>query len=185
MTRRPSIAPPSPPRATGRPPLSTLPEIVSLLGAAPPEVEVARVRTERVAVVAAFPTGVVARLAADPRSPVTTYRVLDDVPATDGALVVVIAEDVSDRDGDGALRRLRVRAPAAKLVFLAGRHDEAKSRSLAAWGAVLPPNADIDRLDRAIRHAAAISTMSAEMRRIKESSHFRAPPAPPPDSDEP
>ena len=99
--------------------------------------------------------------------------------------MVVIAEDAEGRDGDGALRRLRLPRSRGEFVFSAGRRDDEKSRSLAAWGAVLPPGADMERIDRALRHASALSTMSAEMRRLKETGRFLAPSSPPPESDEP
>ncbi len=186
MTRRESVAPAGPPREAGRRSLATLPEIVSLLDdEASPRDVVRSPRSDRVALVAASWSGVIAqrrRGSALVRDHLPAWSTTCRRPNT--ALVVVIAEDASDRDGDGALRRLRGRAPAAKFVFLAGRQDDEKSRSLAVWGAVLPPSADMERVDRAVRHASALSTMSAEMRRLKESGRLGTPSFPPPGSDE-
>jgi hypothetical protein len=183
VTRRASEAPPAGSRWERRPSLPSLRDIAaSLDGGAIAEAPRSG-RVERIAIVAPDPSSIRELLEPERRASACSCSAPDEVPESEEALVVLIAQETLGANIAVALTKIRRQTPSAKFVFLAAGAPEERARALAPWGPVLFDDTDAARLEIAIRHAASLATMAAETRRLRQTGRFSLPGTPPRDGD--
>jgi hypothetical protein len=159
----------------GRGSLPTLRDISTTNGAGFAADSSRPTRTDAIAIVSRDASRVLAHIDRERHPFVVGYAMPHEVPPGSAPVVVVIAEELLGEDPSPALQRIRHQTPAAKFVFLAFAATAARARALAPWGAVLSEQTNGNRLERALRHAAALATMAAEMQRLRQTGRFKLP----------